>query len=147
MPKQRNIKHTDDARRWQPLLRYADQGGVAALVAAALVGMGVYWIVAGGPRGELIEIDRAGPLVARFQVDINSAEWPELAQVPGLGETLARRIVDSRLKDGAYGDHDGLLRVPGIGPRTLERMKPYLRPLPSQRNVADGGTSHAERIP
>ena len=50
------------------------------------------------------------------------------AQVPALGETLARRIVDSRLEDGAYADHEDLLRVQGIGPRTLERMKPYLRP-------------------
>lgn len=147
MPKQRSAKRTDDAQGWQPLLRHADQAGVAMLVAAALVGMGVYWFVAGGSRGELIEIDRAEPLVARFQVDINTAEWPELAQVPGLGETLARRIVDSRQADGAYADHDDLLRVPGIGPRTLERMKPFLRPMPSQRNVAEGGPSRAERIP
>jgi competence protein ComEA len=147
MPKDRKEKRTDDRGGWQPLVRHADQAGVAALVAAALVGMGVYWVVAGGPQGKLIEIDRAEPLVARFQVDINAAEWPELAQVPALGETLARRIVDSRLKEGAFGDHEDLLRVQGIGPRTLERMKPYLMPMPSQRNVAGDGVSGAERIP
>jgi len=119
------------------ILRAADQAAVAALVLAALVGMGVYWVAAGGPTGRLIEIDRAGPLVARFQVDINAATWPELAQLPEVGETLARRIVEARDKGGRFADHQDLLRVNGIGPRTLERMTPFLLPMPGQEEVAD----------
>jgi competence protein ComEA len=122
--------------KWRPLLRAADQAAVAALVLAALVGMGTYWVAAGGPRGGLIEIDRAKPLVARFQVDINAATWPELAQVPEIGEALARRIVESRANAGRVVDHDDLMRVNGIGPRTLERMTPYLLPMPDQDEVA-----------
>jgi competence protein ComEA len=121
---------------WRPLLRAADQAAVAGLVLVALVGMGVYWVVQGGLRGELIEIDRAEPLVARFQVDVNAAGWPELAQLPKVGETLARRIVASRGAAGRFVDHDDLLRVNGIGPRTLERMKPFLLPMPGQAEVA-----------
>jgi competence protein ComEA len=121
---------------WRPLLRAADQAAVAGLVFLALAGMGGYWIVQGGLRGELIEIDRAEPLVARFQVDVNAATWPELAQLPTIGETLARRIVESRQTGGRYGDLEDLLRVNGIGPRTLERMKPFLLPMPGQDEVA-----------
>jgi DNA uptake protein ComE-like DNA-binding protein len=73
-----------------------DQAAVAVLVTLSLVGMGVYWVVQGGPRGELIEIDRAEPLTARYLVDINKAEWSEFAELPDIGETLAQRIVDSR---------------------------------------------------
>jgi competence protein ComEA len=113
-----------------------DQAAVAGLVALALVAMGAYWIAHGGHRGKLIEIDRAEPLTARYLVDINKAEWPEFAELPELGETLARRIVESRATDGDFGDHDELLRVEGIGPRTLERLKPYLLPLPGQEDVA-----------
>ena len=81
-----------------------DQAVVAGLVLFALVGMGVYWFVQGGPRGELIEIDRAEPLTARYLVDINKAEWSEFAELPDVGETLARRIVESRLSGGrVYG--------------------------------------------
>jgi competence protein ComEA len=105
------------------------------------VGMGVYWIVAGGPRGELIEIDRARPLTARFRVDVNEAQWPELAEVPGVGETLARRIVDSRHAAGRYADLEDLMRVQGIGPRTLERMRPFLLPMPDRDEVA-GDAEH-----
>jgi competence protein ComEA len=113
-----------------------DQATVAGLVVCALVGMGVYWVVQGGPRGDLIEIDRADPLSAKFQLDINKAEWPEFAELPEVGETLARRIVDSRLKDGEFRELDDLRRVRGIGPRTLERIKPYLLPMPGQHEVA-----------
>ena len=108
------------------MLRRMDQAAVAVLVLLALVGMGVYWIVQGGPRGELIDIDRADPLSARYLVDINKADWPELAELPEIGETLARRIVDSRLKDGAFRDHDDLRRVRGIGPRKLDGNDPAL---------------------
>ena len=121
-----------------------DQKAVAGLVLAALAGMGVYWIVQGGLRGELIEIDRVPPLVARFQVDVNAATWPELSQVPEIGETLARRIVESRGAAGRFVDHEDLLRVNGIGPRTLERMKPFLLPMPDQDEVAGDAV---ERVP
>ena len=74
--------------------------------------------------------------MARFQVDINAATWPELAQLPEVGETLARRIVEARDKGGRFADHQDLLRVNGIGPRTLERMTPFLLPMPGQEEVA-----------
>jgi competence protein ComEA len=106
--------------------------------------MSVYWIAQGGPRGELIEIDRVEPLSAKFLVDINKAEWPELAELPEIGPTLAQRIVEMRATDGPYRDHDDLRRVRGIGPLTLERIRPYLLPIPARGAVA--GT-HEDRQP
>jgi competence protein ComEA len=91
--------------------------------------MGGWWIAHGGWQGKLIEIDRAEPLTARFEVDINTADWPELMQLPGVGQTLAQRIVESRQADGPFADHDDLRRVRGIGPRTFEQIRPYLRPM------------------
>ena len=129
-------KKSDDDSRTRPVLRRWDQATVAGLVFCALVGMGVYWFANGGHRGELIAIDRAEPLTARYLADINAAEWPELAELPQVGETRAQRIVESRMESGPFVDHDDLLRVPGIGPRTLEQMKPYLLPMPGQAEVA-----------
>jgi competence protein ComEA len=135
--KAKPAKPSSDSR---PLLRHAERAVVAALVVLSLLGMAAYFVVQGGLRGGLIEIDRAGPLEARFRVDINHAEWPELSQLPEVGETLARRIVDSRAEVGPYKDNDDLRRVRGIGPKTLERIKPYLLPVPGQREVAGGDT-------
>ncbi len=117
------------------LLRRADQAAVAALVVVALAAMGGWWIGHGGLGGRLIEIDKADPLTARFQVDINKADWPELIQLPGIGQTLAKRIVASRQASGPFVDQDDLRRVRGIGPKTLEQIRPYLRPMPDHSSV------------
>src|SRR3954469_18580338 len=146
MPDDRRAKQSPQPSAWRPVLRRMDQAMVALLVGCALAGMGVYWFVQGGPRGELIEIDRAEPLTARYLVDINKAEWPELAEVPNLGESLARRIVDSRQTQGAYKGNDDLLRVRGIGQRTLERLKPYLLPMPNQHEVAGTDTGRDKAL-
>ena len=118
------------------LLKRADQAVVGGLALAALALMAAWWWRQGGWQGRLIDIDRQPKLEARFVVDINRAGWPELAQLPGIGQTLAQRIVASREERGPFVDHDDLRRVRGIGPKTLEKMRPYLRPIPSAANVA-----------
>jgi len=125
-----------EARRSPLWLRRADQLTVATLVAIGLLAMIGYWFVQGGHRGRLIDIDRAEPLEAEFLVDINEADWPELAQLPNIGETLARRIVALRETDGPFIDHEDLRRVQGIGPRTLDGIRPYLLPMPDGAAVA-----------
>ena len=127
------------------LLRRADQAAVAGLVLLGLASMGGWWVAHGGCRGRLVEIDRAEPLSAEFEVDLNEAEWPELAQLPDIGETLARRIVESRNRDGPFFDHEDLKRVRGIGPRTLERVRPYLRPMPEHRAIVAGEASDGDQ--
>lgn len=122
----------------RPLLRRADQATVAVLLALGLGILAWKWIAWGGVQGRLIEIDREPPLRALFIVDINRADWPELAQVPGVGETLARRIVERRETVGPFADNQDLLEIQGIGPRTLDRMRPYLRGAPSGAAVAGG---------
>jgi len=118
------------------LLRRLDQVAVGFLVLAALAGVGAYWTAQGGFQGRQIEIDRATPQSVAFEVDLNTADWPELSVLPNIGETLARRIVESREAEGPFTDVDDLERVRGIGPRTLEQLRPYLRPIPPGGNVA-----------
>ena len=132
---------TDRPSTGSYFLRRADQATVAVLVLLGLASMGGWWIVHGGCRGRLVEIDRAGPRTAEFQVDLNEADWPELVVLPGIGETLARRIVDSRRQEGPFVDHEDLKRVRGIGPKTLDRVRPYLRPMPEHRAVVVGGVA------
>jgi competence protein ComEA len=113
-----------------------DQAVVALFFLAGLAATVVWWMNHGGASGNLVELERADPRTVRFEVDINSATWPELLQLPAIGETLAKRIVDSRMKDGPFRDPKDLMRVRGIGPRTLNTIKPYLRPMPDQEAVA-----------
>lgn len=71
------------------------------------------------PRVEAI--DNAGPAL-----DLNRATKAELRLIPGLGEALAQRVVDHRERHGAFRKIDDLRQVPGIGPKTLERLRPHL---------------------
>lgn len=132
---QRERPQRGDRPSWL-LLKRLDQVAVAALVMAALVSVGTYWVTQGGLSGRLIELERAPRTSVAFEVDINAADWPELSVLPNIGETLAKRIVDSRNAEGPFADVDDLQRVRGIGPKTLEQLRPYLRPLPPSGNVA-----------
>jgi competence protein ComEA len=111
------------------ILRRYDQRTVAVLVLLGMAALAAYWLAAGGFSGGLVEIERHAPQPAEFRVDLNAAGWPELAQLPGIGETLAQRIVESRLRNGPFATHDDLRRVSGIGPKKLAKMKPYLLPI------------------
>lgn len=122
--------------RPRPWITLRDQGSLLALAASLLLLMVCYWLYRGGQRGELILIDRAPPLQARFQVDINKADWPEMIQLPAIGETLARRVIVERSVNGPFRDLDEITRVRGIGLRTLEKIRPYLLPIPKDTDWA-----------
>jgi competence ComEA-like helix-hairpin-helix protein len=65
------------------------------------------------------------------RIDPSRASAAELERLPGIGPALARRIVSDRDQRGPYRSPDALLRVPGIGPKTLVRIRPFLTfPLP-----------------
>lgn len=56
-------------------------------------------------------------------VDVNGASVDELASLPGIGPTIAGRIVAGR----PYASIDELLDVEGIGPKRLEAIRPRAR--------------------
>jgi competence protein ComEA len=119
-------------------LRRADQAVAAVFIAVSLAGIGGYWIWQGSIRGRLVEIEQAEPIAIETRIDINTADWPELALMPGIGETLAQRIVEDRGANGPFLELNDLRRVRGIGPLTLEGMKPYLLPMPELDATAEG---------
>ena len=53
---------------------------------------------------------------------INSAPAELLETLPGVGPAIAQRIIQHR----PYSRVDDLVRVPGIGARTLERLRPLV---------------------
>jgi competence protein ComEA len=59
-------------------------------------------------------------------VDLNAADERTLAELPGIGPTLAERIVDFRNLNGPFASVDGLADVAGITPRRLDALLPLL---------------------
>jgi competence protein ComEA len=58
-------------------------------------------------------------------IDLNSATASQLESLPRIGPALARRIIEHRDAHGPFTSLDSLDRVKGIGPRTLELLRPY----------------------
>ena len=108
------------------LIRPRDQATLAVVLGCLLVMIWGYWHQAGGDREQLIDMDQALPLEARFQVDVNRAGWTELMQLPNIGRTLAERIVNDRKNNGPFTSLEDLGRVDGIGPLTMNRIGVYL---------------------
>jgi len=56
------------------------------------------------------------------RVDLNRADAVTLERLPGIGPVIARRVVSVRAAR-PFRTVDELVRVPGIGPKTLERLR------------------------
>ena len=56
-------------------------------------------------------------------VDINNASENELQRLTGVGPAIAKRIYDYRQKNGRFKSAEDLIKVRGIGPAKLEKMR------------------------
>lgn len=71
-----------------------------------------------------VSADAVGESAPAGPIDVNTANAVELTVLPGVGPVRAAAIVRLREERGAFGSLDELLAVKGIGPVTLERLKP-----------------------
>jgi competence protein ComEA len=99
--------------------------GVLCAVATAL--LIVYWVRLSNWGTRTVEIERLPARQAEFRIDANSATWVEWGQIEGIGDGLARRIVADREENGPFRSFDDLARVKGVGPKTLEHLRPWVR--------------------
>lgn len=60
---------------------------------------------------------------ATMILDINKASAAQLSYLPGIGEAKARDIIDHR----PYATIEDLKKVPGIGAKTFEKLKPRVK--------------------
>ena len=98
-----------------PRMTASDSAGAAAVPAVS------------APGASRLARRAAAPL-RPASIDVDRASEAELLRLPGIGPALAGRIVAERAAGGPFGGPDGLLRVHGIGPKTLEKIRPFLTP-------------------
>ncbi|MCS6897141.1 MAG: helix-hairpin-helix domain-containing protein [Nitrospira sp.] len=76
--------------------------------------------------------------VSSAPIDLNRADAKTLESLPGIGVVLARRVIEYRQSVGRFQTVEDLRAVKGIGPKTLERLKPFLV-ISEQEQTAEGG--------
>jgi competence ComEA-like helix-hairpin-helix protein len=93
----------------------------AIAIATALLALGstAIWFL----RDARTLLPRAGSAEGTLRVNINTATRAELESIPGIGNALAALIVSGR----PYKSVDELERVRGIGPQSLESLRPFVK--------------------
>jgi competence ComEA-like helix-hairpin-helix protein len=114
--------------------RWRAGAGLTALTAVLIFGI-VWMIIArlhapierrtgDRPRPEIVDaVERDWP---DMRIDPNTATAAELTVLPGIGPTLAERIIEDREAHGPFRSIDDLQRVRGVGPKTVERVREFL---------------------
>jgi len=72
-----------------------------------------------------------------LKLDLNSASEEDLARLPGVGRSLARKLVEAREATGRFTSWEEVDAVPGVGSAKLETLQAAteLREAPSPLRV------------
>ena len=71
-------------------------------------------------------MDTAVKAAETAKIDINTADAAALTQIKGIGPATAENILSYRNEIGKFKSVDELLKVKGIGEKTLEAIKPFI---------------------
>ena len=85
-------------------------------------------LVSGQQQGEVVTAQPTMPTPMRAVrlIDINRADLAELDLLPGIGPALGQRIIEYRRQHGPFQTVESIQGVSGIGPRTLEKLRPLI---------------------
>ncbi len=107
--------------------------GLIVLIAIAIIAAGISFYVPDMRRARVsvaapIIVENARIIVPRFlssrpKININNAGLDELTQLPGIGETLAARIIAYRAAHGSFTRVEELKAVSGIGDKVVTQVR------------------------
>jgi len=80
-----------------------------------------------GSREELTLAETERLIKEQEKVYINTAAFNKLTTIPGIGETLAMRIIRYREEHGRFWIATDLLNINGIGEEKLKKIKPFIK--------------------
>ena len=64
-------------------------------------------------------------------INLNTATIAQLEQLPGIGASTAKSIIDFRERSGPFQRVEDLLAIKGISKSKLEKLRPYVTIVPA----------------
>lgn len=82
------------------------------------------YIMAGSGNNVIVEdkVERG----KKQKVNINEAKQEDFEQLPGIGPSIAKKIIEYREQNGKFTSIDELQEVKGIGEAKFENIKEYI---------------------
>jgi competence protein ComEA len=108
----------------EPAWPRSAQWAIAVLLVAALGLLAWHGIAASRWAARPTTLEPGAGIA--FQLDLNRADHAQLVQLPGVGDGLAARVEAYRAERHGFRSVDELRHVGGIGPTTLERLRPFV---------------------
>ncbi len=110
------------------------QAAAVVLTLAGIFGIAANWTsqplqssdVHGVRNSESATTSTGHSTAHRTTLNLNIATQAELEALPGIGPSIAKRIIERRDTVGPYRSIDELDKVRGIGPVILERIRPFV---------------------
>ena len=62
-----------------------------------------------------------------YQIDVNTAVYEDLVQIPYIGDFTARKIIQKREALGAITSLRQIEEIPGVYPKNFEKFSPFLK--------------------
>ena len=112
-------------------MRRPSRRTLAYLLLWALFALILFWRRA--PEAPLTVVPGAAP-PPTFRINLNSDPWERIMVIEGIGETLARRIVQAREERGRFRTLEDVMSVAGVPDGVLERARPWLIPGANDRS-------------
>lgn len=103
---------------------------IAVLCVVLLASLGVLWLQQKGFFAGAPVVEHSPEQRLEKPIELNTAAWWELRQVPGVSEAVAKRIVEEREKRGGFRTFDELKGVYGVGEKRLEQIRAKVRLVP-----------------
>lgn len=98
---------------------------IFVLLAVLFIGLGINYL-RNRYFGPKLEVVKAASSEIETKIDINSATWEELTLLPGIGETIAQRIVAYRRENGPFESIGDLSKVRGIRPSVINDIRKFV---------------------
>jgi len=92
--------------------------GASARVLASLLALAI------GVASAAVAAEDAAALSGT--VNVNTATVEELTLLPGIGESRAQAVIETRKRRGGFKSVEELTEVKGIGEASLERLRPHV---------------------
>ncbi|MBP3831147.1 MAG: helix-hairpin-helix domain-containing protein [Clostridia bacterium] len=85
-----------------------------------------HYITQDSGKGVIVSEDKSSENLS-LVININTANETELEQLPGIGASIAGRIIDYRNKNGKFKAIEDIKNVTGIGETKFEKIKDFIK--------------------